>query len=297
MDSLLQRAQSLFSSANIKVPSIRTLAKSLALAPSAQQPWSPQQATSPSTRETCANPVLSCPTIAAPSCCFESPGGHLLLTQFWDANPATGPDDSWTIHGLWPDHCNGGFDSSCDSSRAYRSIGTIIQDAGLGDLFAYINTYWKAIDGKDEILWEHEWSKHGTCINTIKPDCYTNYTKYDEMIDYIQIVVELFKDNPTYETLSAVGIIPSESARYTVNDIQSALSAAHGEHVTLGCSHGQLNQVFYHYNIKGPVASGNFVAAAPDGKSRGTCHGRIRYLPKASRRKETKNRESGDAEL
>lgn len=42
-------------------------------------------------------------------------------------------------------------------------------------------------------------TKHGTCINTIKPDCYTNYTKYDEMIDYIQIVVELFKDNPTYE--------------------------------------------------------------------------------------------------
>ena len=22
-------------------------------------------------------------------------------TQFWDADPSTGPVDSWTIHGLW----------------------------------------------------------------------------------------------------------------------------------------------------------------------------------------------------
>lgn len=25
----------------------------------------------------------------------------MLQTQFWDADPAVGPDDSWTIHGLW----------------------------------------------------------------------------------------------------------------------------------------------------------------------------------------------------
>jgi ribonuclease T2 len=25
----------------------------------------------------------------------------MLQTQFWDADPAVGPVDSWTIHGLW----------------------------------------------------------------------------------------------------------------------------------------------------------------------------------------------------
>lgn len=35
------------------------------------------------------------------SCCFNSPGGLLLLTQFWTTDPPTGPSDSWTIHGLW----------------------------------------------------------------------------------------------------------------------------------------------------------------------------------------------------
>lgn len=46
---------------------------------------------------------LSCQTsgAAANTCCLNSPGGQLLLTQFWDADPATGPVDSWTVHGLW----------------------------------------------------------------------------------------------------------------------------------------------------------------------------------------------------
>lgn len=51
----------------------------------------------------CSNPGLSCHNTAAvqDTCCFNSPGGELLQTQFWDTNPPTGPVDSWTIHGLW----------------------------------------------------------------------------------------------------------------------------------------------------------------------------------------------------
>lgn len=46
---------------------------------------------------------LSChnSTEAPDSCCFIYPGGQLLQTQFWDTSPAIGPDDSWTMHGLW----------------------------------------------------------------------------------------------------------------------------------------------------------------------------------------------------
>ncbi|CAE6411467.1 unnamed protein product [Rhizoctonia solani] len=49
--------------------------------------------------------AASCTNTTAQSnlCCFEYPGGQLLQTQFWDFNPSTGPSDSWTIHGLWPD--------------------------------------------------------------------------------------------------------------------------------------------------------------------------------------------------
>lgn len=50
-----------------------------------------------------ADTPLSCQNTTAVEdlCCFNSPGGALLLTQFWDTDPVTGPDDSWTIHGLW----------------------------------------------------------------------------------------------------------------------------------------------------------------------------------------------------
>ena len=53
--------------------------------------------------EACPNPQLSChnTTAVANLCCFNAPGGTLLQTQFWDTNPVSGPDNSWTIHGLW----------------------------------------------------------------------------------------------------------------------------------------------------------------------------------------------------
>lgn len=53
--------------------------------------------------KTCPNDSpLSCSSSSEEaSCCFNSPGGALLLTQFWDYDPSTGPSDSWTLHGLW----------------------------------------------------------------------------------------------------------------------------------------------------------------------------------------------------
>jgi ribonuclease T2 len=53
--------------------------------------------------QTCPMPQLSChnETVVENLCCFNAPGGQLLQTQFWDTNPPTGPNDSWTLHGLW----------------------------------------------------------------------------------------------------------------------------------------------------------------------------------------------------
>ena len=52
--------------------------------------------------DTCpSDSVLSCSADDTASCCFNSPGGSLLQTQFWDYDPSDGPTDSWTIHGLW----------------------------------------------------------------------------------------------------------------------------------------------------------------------------------------------------
>lgn len=60
-------------------------------------------ASSESPFQQCGELELSCQTRyhGQDTCCFNYPGGQMLQTQFWDADPAIGPEDSWTIHGLW----------------------------------------------------------------------------------------------------------------------------------------------------------------------------------------------------
>ena len=54
------------------------------------------------------------------------------------------------------------------------------------------------MNGDDETFWEHEWNKHGTCVNTIEPDCYENYKPQVEVGEFFAKTVELFKGLDTY---------------------------------------------------------------------------------------------------
>ncbi|CAD0014755.1 unnamed protein product [Aureobasidium pullulans] len=49
-----------------------------------------------------ASSPISCQTTGTiqNTCCTEVQG-QVLQVQFWDSSPATGPANSWTIHGLW----------------------------------------------------------------------------------------------------------------------------------------------------------------------------------------------------
>ncbi|KAI1395108.1 ribonuclease M [Hypoxylon fuscum] len=227
---------------------------------------------------------LSChnTTKVADTCCFNYPGGSLLQTQFWDTDPAVGPDDSWTIHGLWPDHCDGTYDSTCDSSRAYTNISDILSSSGNDDLLSYMETYWLPNDSTGEEFWEHEWGKHGTCVSTLAPSCFTNYQATEEVPYYFNTTISLFKSLPTYKWLSDAGITPSSSTTYKLSDIQAALSKNHGgETVYIGCSGSAIEQVYYYYNVYGSVANGQFVPASPDNGDDGGCPSTgVKYLPK-----------------
>lgn len=230
----------------------------------------------------CNSPQLSCHNSSAVEdlCCFNAPGGALLQTQFWDTDPVTGPDDSWTLHGLWPDNCDGTYEANCDDSRAYSNITDILKAFGEDDLVDYMNTYWTSIDGSPETFWEHEWSKHGTCISTLDPDCYTSYEPTQEVPDFFRKTVSLFKSLPSYKWLSDAGITPDSSKTYSASDIQAALSKNHGgKEVYLGCRSGELNELWYFYNTRGSVQTGTFEPA--DSLTDSTCpETGIKYLPK-----------------
>lgn len=204
-----------------------------------------------------------------------------MQTQFWDTKPTTGPSDSWTIHGLWPDHCDGTYDANCDPTRAYTNITDIITAAGATDLLNDMNTYWKDVSGNDESFWEHEWGKHGTCISTLEPSCYTDYVAQQEVVDFFQKTVDLFKTLPSYEFLSKAGIVPDASATYNSADIIAALNTPRGVDVAIQCAHkNQLDEIWYFYDVAGSVQTGNFIPSNPDGSKSDCPSTGIKYLPK-----------------
>ncbi|KAM0717009.1 hypothetical protein Q7P37_006861 [Cladosporium fusiforme] len=231
------------------------------------------------------SPELSChnTTVQPNLCCFNSPGGSLLLTQFWDTSPPTGPDESWTLHGLWPDNCDGSYDANCDHRRAYTNITDILKASGSDDVLSYMQTYWKDYKGDDESFWQHEWSKHGTCISTLSPSCFPSYQPTQEVPIFFNRTVSLFQSLPSYDFLKDAGIVPSTSKTYTSAEIQAALSVNHADkQVYLGCSGGALNEIWYFFNVRGTLESGTFEPSAPLAHSKCPSTG-IKYLPKRSR--------------
>ncbi|KAI5308559.1 ribonuclease T2-like, partial [Ascosphaera atra] len=193
------------------------------------------------------------------TCCLNSPGGLLMQTQFWDTDPVAGPDDSWTVHGLWPDNCDGSFDQFCDRTRQYFNITDILTSFEETALLDDMDRYWKDQYGDDENLWEHEWNKHGTCMSTLEPKCYDEYKPQQEVVAYFQRTIDLFKGLDSYK----VGF----GERWDCPE----------------CQHGRLNELWYFFNIRGSAQSGQFVPTNPDGNKNSCPKSGIRYLPKHSK--------------
>ncbi|KAF9454204.1 ribonuclease T2 [Macrolepiota fuliginosa MF-IS2] len=214
-------------------------------------------------------------------CCFESPGGLLLQTQFWDTDPSTGPSDSWTIHGLWPDNCDTSFEENCDPSRAYTGISSLLSAQGASSTLSFMQTHWVDINGNNEQFWEHEWSTHGTCMSTLRTTCLPSGSpKGAEAVAFFQTVVKLFQTLPTYTWLANAGILPSTSATHTLSSLTSALKSGSGVTPSLDCNGDTLNAASYYFNLKGSIIDGTFVAI--DAPETGSCPSSgIKYPPKS----------------
>lgn len=192
------------------------------------------------------------------SCCFEYPGGVLLQTQFWDYYPPVGPDDMFTLHGLWPDRCDGQYDQFCDSSKEIQSARAILESFGETELLEKMSKVWKNFNGNDESLWVHEFNKHGTCMTTIRESCYSADTKPNQnIVDFYRKSVELFEELPTYEWLAANGIVPSNEQTYTKQQIEDTLSARFGQPVFIKCNrYHAIQEVWYFHHLRGSIVDG-----------------------------------------
>ncbi|PWY99747.1 base non-specific and adenylic acid preferential ribonuclease [Testicularia cyperi] len=194
---------------------------------------------------------LSCTSCSNDACNTNTPGGLLLLTQFWDYSPPIGPSDSWTIHGLWPDFCNGKWVGDCDKSRVNNRIASILNDAGATDVLDTMNQYWLALDGNDQRLWSHEWNKHGTCVSTLRPTCYENYTQDQDVVDFFSTTVGLFEIYNIHQALAEADITPSSSQTYSLQQILDATEAKFGKAATFKCRGSNLNEAWIYFHTVG----------------------------------------------
>lgn len=243
--------------------------------------------------ETCpADPPLSCSADAgtSDSCCYEGVNGVMLMTQLWDYDPAIGPEDLFTIHGLWPNKCKGGYDQFCNPGWKISDARKVLEEAGENELIKEMERIWKDLSGTDSDLWLHEFNKHGTCMSTLNPKCYSDGSdEHRNAVDYYRTTVELFKSLPTYEWLSDAGIAPSDNETFSVDEFSSALTQnLEGDEavdaVNLLCDNqNALTQIYYHFKLKGAAVGGKYVPTKAVDQT--TCRDGFYWLPKGSKGK------------
>ncbi|GLB35933.1 putative RNase T2 family protein [Lyophyllum shimeji] len=221
------------------------------------------------------------------TCCSPTPGGLVLATQFWSTYTGLEkhgqklPKGSWTIHGLWPDNCDGSYEQYCDLSRQYDpapspakfpngtlippykgpGVDTFIRQFGRKDLLAFMNKYWINQGAPNADLWAHEFSKHATCTSTFDVRCYgPSYRKHQDVINYYDAAIRAHHHYPTFDILAASGIVPSNKTSYTLDQFERALTSQIGATPYLGCTNNGtvLSEVWYFNHVSGTEQYGTF---------------------------------------
>ena len=65
-------------------------------------------------------------------------------------------NDSWSIHGLWPQNSKTDYPQFCHDVTFDISL--------LEPIMTSLKKIWRSDRGPDDIFWEHEWKKHGSCM-------------------------------------------------------------------------------------------------------------------------------------
>jgi len=250
-------------------------------------------------------------TAIANTCCSPTPGGLVLQTQFWDVRTGLEsegqllPRDSWGIHGLWPDFCDGSFTQYCDLSRQFDpspspnttnglpngtfippytgpGVDTFILALGRLDLIDYMNKYWINQGAPNKDFWAHEFSKHATCTSTFDVKCFSDDREHQDVINFFDGVIRAFSKFPTFDFLAVAGIVPSNTTTYTLAQLQNAVKAQTGAIPYFGCTArgAQLDEVWHFNHVLGTEQYGHFKPV--DSSTPSTCNPTgIRYLERA----------------
>jgi len=215
------------------------------------------------------------------------------------------PKDSWTIHGLWPDNCDGSFDQYCDLSRQFDpspspailpdgtvvppnkgpGVDTFIESFGRQDLLTYMENFWINQGAPNVDFWGHEFSKHATCTSTFDVKCYgSSYKKHEEVINFFDATIRAFHRYPTFDMLAAFNIVPSNKTTYTLGQLESAIKSQVGAVPFFGCTNNGtvLSEVWYFNHVFGTEQFGTYKPLDSTTPSSCSSSKPIRYLERTA---------------
>jgi len=160
---------------------------------------------------------------------------YMVFASFWGGSsckllgcPATETKNLnkkfFNIHGLWPDYYSG-YPSNCDNSTLdYAHIGD--------DLKAILDTHWSGLISSTAKFHNHEWTKHGTCWNDVRP----SKNNAEKMKSYFSVIVDYALNLDIYGILEANEVVPSPEA-YNLTQFQNVFDVYWGKNTyMLECS-------------------------------------------------------------
>ncbi|ORZ07398.1 ribonuclease T2-like protein [Absidia repens] len=197
--------------------------------------------------ETCPINALSCTPDAGGSCCSPA-NSRVVLVQGW--YQGLGPADSFTMNSLRASHCDGRRTRwGCDPSRNYPNLDSILSVNQT--LYDEMRTYWPSVNGPDrnDEFWSHEWENQGTCITTLEPKCFSNYTQYQDVYTYFGTALQLHQQHDLFAMLSNSNITPGGS--YSLDVFEEAIRSYTGFTPKITCNQGSvLNEIMIYFNVR-----------------------------------------------
>ncbi|PVU88072.1 hypothetical protein BB559_005735 [Furculomyces boomerangus] len=228
--------------------------------------------------QSCPKNIISCQRNNVDSCCSPK-NGLLVLSLQWELR--YGPKDQFTIHGLWPDRCDGTMTprNGCDRSRQVKGVADNIFDSNI-TLYNQMKELWPSNKGDDDYFWTHEWNKHGTCVTTLDPKCYKEgqFKKGTDILEYFKTAVGLQLEYNIHEALRKHGIVPTKSNNeklYSPQEFKDAIKKEFGGEPNLRCSGNKLVEIHLWFLVKD---KDKYFVTDPHGKD--TCR-KIRYSEKS----------------
>lgn len=205
----------------------------------------------------------------------------MVLALSWA--PSVGPSNKFTIHGLWPNQCNGVPINDCFEPKGLSSAllqQKLTQD--YPDVLGRMNTLWPSVAVPNINFWYDEYAKHGTCLTTINPDCFQSSNAICSAISYYKQALDLADKYDLYAALKSQKILPdvTGSKSFQPQQILDGLRKAYPNlGITFSCQ-GMVGDTQFEVKLSFKVKARTEFVEYNDGATLRCNKGRIGYTKK-----------------